>query len=291
MRITNAGNVGIGTQNPVAHLTVGDGTTDQTISIDKGGSSTGTLSFLSAGSTKVYFQADASEHLRIATNNAVHMSILKNGNVGIGQTNPTAKLHVDGDLIVTGTVDVGSSGFSVSSGFILPFGGGTAPSGWLECNGQAVSRSTYSDLFAIVGTIYGAGDGSTTFNVPDLQGRVIMGEGGNTAGRTPADLESIGDTGGSQTANLVLDNLPSHSHQTFAPGSTVVGFGPLYSPCENQGGRRIMFDSGGRGGRGCKGGKGWLGVNTTTNNTGTTGAGTGHNNIQPSTVVMYLIKT
>ena len=156
---------------------------------------------------------------------------------------------------------------------------------------QAVSRSTYSDLFAIVGTIYGAGDGSTTFNVPDLQGRVIMGEGGNTAGRTPADLESIGDTGGSQTANLVLDNLPSHSHQTFAPGSTVVGFGPLYSPCENQGGRRIMFDSGGRGGRGCKGGKGWLGVNTTTNNTGTTGAGTGHNNIQPSTVVMYLIKT
>ena len=217
--------------------------------------------------------------------------ITNDGKVGINTTSPEETLHVNGNLKVTGTVDVGSSGFSVSSGFILSFGGGTAPSGWLECNGQAVSRSTYSDLFAIVGTIYGAGDGSTTFNVPDLQGRVIIGEGGNTAGRTPADLESIGDTGGSQTANLVLDNLPSHSHNTFAPGSTVVGFGPTYSPCENQNGQRFLFDRGGRSGRGCKGGKGWLGVNTTTNKTGTTGAGTGHNNIQPSTVVMYLIKT
>ena len=119
----------------------------------------------------------------------------------------------------------------------------------------------------------------------------MMGEGGNTASRTPTDLESIGDTGGSQTANLVLDNLPSHSHQTFAPGSTVVGFGPTYRPCENQGAQRFQFDRGGRSGRGCKGGIGWLGVNTTTNSTGTTGAGTGHDNIQPSIVINYLIKT
>lgn len=290
--ITNAGLVGIGTTSPTAALTVGDGTGSESIEINKSTSGSATLSFLNAGTNKVYIQADANEHLRIATNNAVHMSILENGNVGIGHTSPTAKLHVDGDLIVTGTVDVGSSGFNVSSGFILPFGGGTAPSGWLECNGAAVSRSTYSDLFAIIGTIYGAGDGSTTFNVPDLQGRVMMGEGGNTASRTPTDLENIGDTGGSQSVALVVDNLPSHSHKTFAPGSTVVGFGPFYRACENQGARRLMFDSGGRAGRNCNSrGLGWLGVNTTTNNTGTAGADTAHDNIQPSIVINYLIKT
>ena len=191
---------------------MGDGTGSESIEINKSTSGSATLNFLNAGSAKVYIQADANEHLRIATNNAVHMSILENGNVGIGHTSPTAKLHVDGDLIVTGTVDVGSSGFSVSSGFILPFGGGTAPSGWLECDGAAVSRSTYSDLFAIIGTIYGAGDGSTTFNLPDLQGRVIMGQGGSTALRTPTDLENIGDTFGSQTHTLTVNEMPSHNH-------------------------------------------------------------------------------
>ena len=291
--ITNAGNVGIGTTVPTAALTVGDGTGSESIEINKSTSGSATLNFLNAGSAKVYFQADANEHLRIATNNSVKMSILENGNVGIGVTTPTEALHVNGNLIVTGTVDVGSSGFNVSSGFILPFGGGTAPSGWLECNGAAVSRSTYSDLFAIIGTIYGAGDGSTTFNVPDLQGRVMMGEGGNTASRTPTDLENIGDTGGSQSVALVVDNLPSHSHQTFAPGSTVGGFGPFYGACDNQGARRLMFDNGGRSGRNCRhaSSSGWLGVNTTTNNTGTAGADTAHDNIQPSIVINYLIKT
>ena len=219
--LRDAGNVGIGTTTPTAALTVGDGTGSESIEINKSTSGSATLNFLNAGSAKVYIQADANEHLRIATNNAVHMSILENGNVGIGHTSPTAKLHVDGDLIVTGTVDVGSSGFSVSSGFILPFGGGTAPSGWLECDGAAVSRSTYSDLFAIIGTIYGAGDGSTTFNLPDLQGRVIMGQGGSTANRTPTDLENIGDTFGSQTHTLTVNEMPPHNHSmTFQPSST-----------------------------------------------------------------------
>ncbi len=292
MFISTAGNVGIGTTTPVAHLTVGDGTSHQTISIDKGASSTATLSFLNAGSTKVYLQADSSEHLRIATNNAVHMSILENGNVGIGHTSPTAKLHVDGDLIVTGTVDVGSSGFNVSSGFILPFGGGTAPSGWLECNGAAVSRSTYSDLFAIIGTIYGAGDGSTTFNVPDLQGRVMMGEGGNTAARTPADLESIGDTGGSQSVALVVDNLPSHSHRTFDGSHGIQGFGRFSEACGDNQSSRLRLDGGGYAGRGCnQRTKRWFGVNYVLNNTGPIGADTAHDNIQPSIVINYLIKT
>ena len=274
--ITNAGLIGIGTTSPTADLTVGDGTSSESISINKSTSGTATLNFLNAGSAKVYFQADADEHLRIATNNSVKMSILENGNVGIGVTTPTEALHVNGNLIVTGTVDVGSSGFNVSSGFILPFGGGTAPSGWLECNGQAVSRSTYSDLFAIVGTIYGAGDGSTTFNVPDLQGRVIMGEGGNTANRTPADLENIGDTFGSQTHSLQVSELPSHNHAATTTYNPVAGSArnDNTNSAINATGRRTRF--------------GTITFKTTISNTG---GNEGHNNIQPSIVINYLIKT
>ena len=60
-------------------------------------------------------------------------------------------------------------------GKIIMFAGNTAPEGTLYCNGAAISRTTYSELFAAIGTTYGAGDGSTTFNVPDLRGRWIVG--------------------------------------------------------------------------------------------------------------------
>ena len=60
-------------------------------------------------------------------------------------------------------------------GFVAPFAGATAPAGWLECNGAAVSRSTYAALFAAIGTIHGVGDGATTFNLPDTRGEFIRG--------------------------------------------------------------------------------------------------------------------
>lgn len=62
-------------------------------------------------------------------------------------------------------------------GIIFPYAGSSAPDGFLLCDGSAVSRATYADLFALIGTTYGAGDGSTTFNVPDLRGSVIIGAG------------------------------------------------------------------------------------------------------------------
>jgi len=64
----------------------------------------------------------------------------------------------------------------VPAGAVMPFAGATEPAGWLLCYGQAVSRTTYSSLFAAVGTLYGVGDGSTTFNLPDLRGRVVAGQ-------------------------------------------------------------------------------------------------------------------
>lgn len=67
------------------------------------------------------------------------------------------------------------SSFLLPSGIIIPFAGASAPGGWLLCAGQAVNRVTYGILFAAIGTTYGTGDGSTTFNVPDLRGRVPFG--------------------------------------------------------------------------------------------------------------------
>jgi len=64
---------------------------------------------------------------------------------------------------------------SVNAGYVLPFATSSVPSGYLECNGSALSRTVYADLFAIIGTTYGAGDGSTTFNIPDLRGEFIRG--------------------------------------------------------------------------------------------------------------------
>ena len=70
---------------------------------------------------------------------------------------------------------------------ILPFAGSTVPNGWLLCNGAGISRSTYSNLFAKIGTTYGKGDGSTTFNIPDLRDRYIIGANTNTLGTKVAE--------------------------------------------------------------------------------------------------------
>ena len=74
---------------------------------------------------------------------------------------------------------------AVPPGTMCAFGRNTAPAGWLECDGTAVSRATYAALFVVVGTTYGVGDGSTTFNLPDARGRVLRGWD-HGAGRDPA---------------------------------------------------------------------------------------------------------
>ena len=73
------------------------------------------------------------------------------------------------------------------TGSLIAFAGATAPQGYVLCDGRAVSRTTYSALFRTIGTTYGAGDGSTTFTVPDLRGRALFGAdamGGTAAGRS-----------------------------------------------------------------------------------------------------------
>ena len=107
----------------------------------------------------------------------VPLSIGKTG-VGIGRVGTKGSIDAVSDIYTDGKFFAGGIPVgSVPVGGIMPYAGSTAPFGYLLCQGQAISRTTYADLFAIIGTTYGGGDGSSTFNIPDLYNRVPVGLG------------------------------------------------------------------------------------------------------------------
>jgi microcystin-dependent protein len=139
-----------------------------------------------------------------------------NGNVAIA-----GNTTIGGNLDVTGAITVaGGDIIPIPSGVIWEYGGSTPPTGWLLCNGAAVSRTTYAALFAIIGTAYGSGDGSTTFNVPDRRDRVGIGAGstyarGATGGVVTATTSTNGShnhTGNTGGTTLSTAQIPSHQH-------------------------------------------------------------------------------
>lgn len=122
----------------------------------------------------------------------------------------------------------------LAPGLVLPYAGSASPVGWLLCHGQAVSRTTYAGLFEAIGTTYGAGNGSTTFNVPDLRGRVAAGKdnmGGTAASRLTnagngnpgIDGTVLGATGGADRHQLTQAQMPAHTHPVNNSASTTVG--------------------------------------------------------------------
>jgi microcystin-dependent protein len=125
-------------------------------------------------------------------------------------------------------------------GVMMDFGGTSAPTGFLVCDGTAVSRTTYSALFTAIGTTWGSGDGSTTFNVPDMRRRTAIGSGG-TATDGPAN--TVGSTGGAQTKTLSTAELPAHSHSIFDAGHSHSVSDPGHSHSAN-----ISVGSSGTGG-------------------------------------------
>src|SRR5215467_6824657 len=97
----------------------------------------------------------------------------------------------------------------------LPWPTATAPLGWILCDGAAISRTTYAALFAVIGTTYGVGDGSTTFNLPNCKGRIPVGfDSGQT------EFNALGKTGGEKTHTLTVAELATHDH-TIAHTHTV----------------------------------------------------------------------
>ena len=134
---------------------------------------------------------------------------------------------------------------------------------FLWCNGAAVSRTTYANLFNVIGTTYGSGDGSTTFNVPDTRGRTIINQG-TGSGLTE---RTIGQQGGSERHVLTLDQLPPHGHG-LARGS---GSGSLKVPEMSSPAYASLIDDTGY-------------------DSQSVGSGAAHNNMQPFVVMCHVIR-
>jgi microcystin-dependent protein len=159
-------------------------------------------------------------------------------------------------------------------GAVIDYAGANAPTNWLLCYGQAVSRTTYLELFNIIGTTYGSGDGSTTFNVPDLRGRVVAGQddmGGTSANRLTnpgvtingIDGDVLGATGGSETHTLTENQMPSHTHLMT---SVAIGATRNYTVFGTDAG--IVGDR----------------------YTNSTGGSAAHNNVQPTAILNKIIR-
>jgi len=169
-----------------------------------------------------------------------------------------------------------------ATGTILPWSSASVPTGFLECNGQAVSRSTYSALFAVISTNYGTGDGASTFNLPNLSDNVAVGKSPGKALASTGGANTVSSTGnvGGSTANATLSaaQLAPHSHPAMratGPYGYILNTGPGSN-------NRLGGD----------------------NNTGNTGSGTGHSHnmsatfsgdatsvVQPYLTILYIIKT
>ena len=161
------------------------------------------------------------------------------------------------------------------------FAAAAAPLGYLLCDGAAVSRTLYADLFAVIGVTYGAGNGTTTFNLPDLRGRAPIGAG-NGVGLTPRALAS---TGGAETVTLTTAEMPSHTHTHNANGGAGSGASPAtglaYSDGQNTAGAGLDATNG------------ELNLYTTpiALTINSTGGGGAHANMQPFLALNFIIKT
>jgi microcystin-dependent protein len=193
-------------------------------------------------------------------------------------------LTTAGDILAFVSEDSGNwrevwrnvAGGAVVPGTITIDAGTSAPDGWLLCYGQAVSRTTYSAIFARLSTTYGDGDESTTFNLPDLRGRVVAGlddMGGTSADRLTnqsggVDGDTLGEVGGADTHTLTEAEMPEHRHDVSLTDATGGAASPPTALLSATG--AAPADSA------------FMSL---------TGSSDPHNNVQPTIVLNFIIKT
>ena len=164
---------------------------------------------------------------------------------------------------------------------IVPWSSASVPSGFLECDGSAVSRTTYADLFAIVGTTYGAGDGSSTFNVPNLADNVPVGKSNNKALASTGGANTVSVSGNisGSTANASLSINQAGSHNHNIPVTSITSGGNTIASGMN-GGANSNDASGSKGGSGGH-----------SHNLSANFVGDANSVLQPYLTIIYVIKT
>ena len=253
-------------------------TGDFTITVKPTGGSGG-IPFTSGKKALVYTNGVNIDEIKVADDEYSDITVSSSGDVW--KVNPSLigdksdEPFVDEDYILFARYDGGSSSFTlyrdqaqnlvnlfaptVPTGTISDFGGTVPPSGYLACDGSAVSRTTYSDLYSAVGNAWGDGDGLTTFNLPNLDRRATIGSGGTL---TATIGNTVGSYGGEEEHTLTEAEMPKHTHDTPQGNS---GFtGTLFLGTTNPIG---------------------------TQDTESAGNDEAHNNMQPSAVVLKIIKT
>lgn len=198
--VDTSGQVGIGTATPANAIDVAGGA----IQISTSGGTARTV--MSADSTDSIFSVNDDRNFTVKTNAATRLTV--------NSSAATSTVPVVLPAIPTTALQAATKSYVdqvLPAGCIMPFAGTSAPTSWVACDGSAISRTTYATLFAAIGTTWGSGDGSTTFNVPDLRGMFVRGTGTNGTYGT-----AVGQAVGTYAADTYLN----HNHAITDPGHT-----------------------------------------------------------------------